>query len=407
MKITRERISNYFLEDTQIPNIFIAEYMPDAPEACVKVYLYAYMLAGVGSAVTNDSIAKRLHLKPEDVLAAWTYLEKLKVIKKINKDAKDSQRYDVMFIDLKAHVLGYADKETAQTESPLYDGDIKELLCEIEQIIGKPLPSSDYEKISYLIQDTSARPDLIAFAYRYCIDRKKRTSAAYVGEIVRSWSESGIVSAADAEEHVDGIDLRYGIHKKIAKALGMKAGNLTDIEKGVFDKWLDDYGMSLDEIFTAAQKGAGKDNKYDYVRAVIENLQKERPGNSTGTRTINALRSRNQYYASKQQNNEDQADVRKQEAYEKLPKLPVIDSRIVSLNLEKAEIAISGAANRKKVEEEITANIKQLQAERKKLLEDAGLSENYTDIWYSCPRCNDTGILDDDSACDCFMQNHK
>jgi DnaD/phage-associated family protein len=407
MKITRERISNYFLEDTQIPNIFIAEYMPDAPEACVKVYLYAYMLAGVGSAVTNDGIAKRLHLKSEDVLAAWTYLEKLKLIKKINKDTKDSQRYDVMFVDLKAHVLGYADKKTDSPESPLYDGDIRALLSEIEQITGKPLPSSDYEKISYLIQDTAARPDLIAFAYKYCIDRKKRTSAAYVGEIVRSWTESGIVSAQDAEEHVEGIDLRYDIHKKIAKALGMKAGSLTDIEKGVFDKWLDDYGMSLDEILTAAQKGAGKDNKYDYVRAVIENLQKERPGKSTGTRNTNALRSRNQYYTDKQQINENQADARKQEAYQKLPDLPRIDSRIVSLNLEKAEIAISDAPNRKKVEEEIAIKIRQLQEERKKLLLEAGFVANYTDIWYSCPRCSDTGILDDESACDCFMQNHK
>jgi DnaD/phage-associated family protein len=403
MKITRERISNYFLEDTQIPNIFIAEYMPDAPEACVKVYLYAYMLAGVGSAVTNDSIAKRLHLKSEDVLAAWTYLEKLKVIKKINKDSKDSQRYDVMFIDLKAHVLGYADKKTDQTESPLYDGDIRALLGEIEQIIGKPLPSADYEKISYLIQDTAARPDLIAFAYKYCIDRKKRTSAAYVGEIVRSWIEKGIVSAQDAEEHVEGIDLRYDIHKKIAKALGMKSGSLTDIEKGVFDKWIDEYGMSIDEILTAAQKGAGKDNKYDYVKAVIENLQDKKPKDPGKKK----LYSRSQYYADKKRTNEDQAEARKSEVYQKLPKLSEIDSRITSLNFEKVEIATSGAPNRKKVEEEISTKIKQLQSERKKLLADAGFAENYTDIWYSCPRCNDTGILDDDSTCDCFMQNHK
>jgi DnaD/phage-associated family protein len=407
MKITRERISDYFLEDTQIPNIFIEAFMPDAPENCVKVYLYAYMLAGIGNAVTNDSIAKRLHLKPEDVLAAWTYLESRKLIKKINKDTKDSQRYDVMFVNLKAHVLGRVETPSSPPQSPLYDGDIRALLSEIEQITGKPLPSSDYEKISYLIQDTAARPDLIAFAYKYCLDRKKRTSAAYVGEIIRSWVENGIVSARDAEEHIEGIDLRYDIHKKIAKALGMKAGSLTDIEKSVFDKWLDDYGMSLDEILTAAQKGAGKDNKYDYVKAVIENLQKERPGKPSGTRGADALRSRNQYYTDKQRINEDQAETRKSEVYQKLPKLSEIDSRITSLNFEKVEIATSDAPNRKKVEEEISTKIKQLQSERKKILTDAGFAENYTDIWYSCPRCNDTGILDDDSTCDCFMQNHK
>ena len=40
--------------------------------------------------------------------------------------------------------------------------------------------------------------------------------------------------------------------------------------------------------------------------------------------------------------------------------------------------------------------------EKKELLTKAGYSENATDPIYTCPKCKDTGVLEDGSTCSCY-----
>ena len=43
MNFYRQKISDFFLRDTDIENIFINEYLPAAPGDYVKVFIYGYM----------------------------------------------------------------------------------------------------------------------------------------------------------------------------------------------------------------------------------------------------------------------------------------------------------------------------------------------------------------------------
>ena len=54
MKIERDKTRTCYLKDTAIENIFINEYMPDAPCEFVKVYLLAQMYAG-----KDEEVSKR------------------------------------------------------------------------------------------------------------------------------------------------------------------------------------------------------------------------------------------------------------------------------------------------------------------------------------------------------------
>lgn len=85
MTFRREKIKDYFLLDTSVENLFINEYMAAAPGDFVKVYLFAQMYADLGQEITNEEIAKYLSMEHEDVLRAWTYWEKMGVIRKIRQ----------------------------------------------------------------------------------------------------------------------------------------------------------------------------------------------------------------------------------------------------------------------------------------------------------------------------------
>ena len=104
MTFRREKIKDYFLLDTSVENLFINEYMAAAPGDFVKVYLFAQMYADLGQEITNEEIAKYLSMEHEDVLRAWTYWEKMGVIRKIRRESADKFDYDVEFVLLKEDV---------------------------------------------------------------------------------------------------------------------------------------------------------------------------------------------------------------------------------------------------------------------------------------------------------------
>ncbi len=96
---------------------------------------------------------------------------------------------------------------------------------------------------------------------------------------------------------------------------------------------------------------------------------------------------------------EEALEMRRADAYIKIPKLVEIQSRIAMLGAE-AVSAISKGAQApayiaKLAEESLAA-----QAERKQLLIQAGLPENYLEAQYTCNICNDTGVTED-GICTC------
>ena len=63
MAFRREKISDLFLTETSVENIFINEYMATAPGDYVKIYLIALMYCDAGMAISNEDIAKTLAIE--------------------------------------------------------------------------------------------------------------------------------------------------------------------------------------------------------------------------------------------------------------------------------------------------------------------------------------------------------
>lgn len=105
----------------------------------------------------------------------------------------------------------------------------------------------------------------------------------------------------------------------------------------------------------------------------------------------------------RREENEARRENRESEIYFRFPRVQEIDQR-----LRRQMIRLFGLTLRygQDPTEELLALEKSnlaLQAERAKILTDAGFPKDYTDPICTCANCGDKGYLDDGSICDCLM----
>ncbi len=102
-------------------------------------------------------------------------------------------------------------------------------------------------------------------------------------------------------------------------------------------------------------------------------------------------------YSRIRQDNEREAARRRHEVYTRVPALETLHEKIHKLMLERLRQAIT---NENDDCNEIIA-LRELNA---KLLVEAGFDPHYLDPIYSCCLCQDTGLLEDATHCECFKK---
>ncbi|MDR0852852.1 MAG: DnaD domain protein [Clostridiales Family XIII bacterium] len=409
MSFRIEDSSNYFLDDTLVPNLFIAEYMPDTPGEFVKVYLYSYMCVQQGKALTNEIVAEKLSLDREVVFSAWQYFEDRKMIKKHHAAPQDGYHFDVEFMDIKSRLFGGAAAADSSSESAsdlkktsLGNEELQKMWAEIAEITGDvTLSGGDIKKIGALIAEDGATPEVIICAYKYARDRKKSMKTAAVSKRIASWTEKGLKTAADVSAFLAETDVRYSAYREIMKALGLGYSSLADAEKKEFDKWFDEYGYSLSEILEICAKAAGKNNKFNYVRGIIR--KEVALAGKDGLKGPSAMADRDEHYRKLREKTEAEAAARTREVYAAIPELSKIEDEIGDQNFERIKILTSNLTDKEAATASIEKAVAKLEARKEALLKDGGFALDYMEHRPNCEHCGDTGILDDGTACSCYI----
>ena len=111
-------------------------------------------------------------------------------------------------------------------------------------------------------------------------------------------------------------------------------------------------------------------------------------------------------YNQKKLSAEYNATMRKQELYEKYPKLQELNDKLTKMAISTTKTLINH--NDKKVLEELNTNIASLKEEKKQLLKKLNIAEDYFEPHYECPICKDTGYITNSdyttSMCRCLKQ---
>lgn len=412
MNFKKEIIKDYYLRDTNVENIFINEYLTQAPGDYVKVYLFALMYADFDMHMTNETIAKHLSMEDEDVLKAWTYWEKMGIIRKHFEKPGEKFRYQVEFLNLKE--LAYGKKLKSQKSEArvpdrlkeLMDDDtIRDMYSEIERITGRLFEGKEPAEILSWITDYNANPEMIVYAYSYCVKKKNHSNHKYVAAIVKEWVNQGLKSIEQLEDYLEETDNRHYLYKRVLRALGFLR-NATEEEKRIMDTWFDQMGFPIDKVLDACKKTSGISNpNINYINSVLKawsNGSVEKSGASSEDGKTGSIARVMKQYEEVRAKNEVKAEERRTEVYLRIPRVKEIEEEARNIGLQISRAMLSGSAEGKAKIRAMKEKVDNLNEEKAFLMTENNFQIDYMDMVYDCPLCRDTGIQDTGDRCTCF-----
>ena len=239
---------------TSVSNLFIDEYMKDANDAQLKVYLFLLRMMSSGRSTSISRLADQFNHTEKEVLRSLKYWEKqglialdydtegnlsgihmCEVIKPREPETDDrvisiTPAISRSAVSLAERVTGElpdtadALSEIAPSVSPAAvsaapktasksggakavdseaieafraDRQRAELLFVIEQYVGKPLSVSEIRTVYYISEDLHFSDELIDYLVQYCVDRGKK-DFRYIEKVAVRWAESGITTPKQA-----------------------------------------------------------------------------------------------------------------------------------------------------------------------------------------------------------------
>ena len=294
------------VDSTVVSNLFIDEYMKDANDAQLKVYLYLLRMMNAHQATSVSDIADKFNHTEKDIVRALKYWEKhalldldfdqdkslvgihMRSLEELSaSDGRFPGRTPVVssFVPLPAAQtpapaadrLPKPQPEQARFTKPVYTVDqlrefknrenTAQLLFIAETYIGKPLSPAEMKTILFFTDELHFSDDLIDYLLQYCVDRGKK-DFKYIEKVAVSWAEQGITTPEQAQSC--GSQYSKDVYD-IVKALG-SSNTPTQAEVGYITRWTTDFCFSKDIILEACRRTvlAVNSNRFKYADALLK-----------------------------------------------------------------------------------------------------------------------------------------
>ena len=407
--------TDLYLENTEIENLFIYEYMIPAKGEYVKVYLLARMYAERGSSITNEELAKELGIPDGDILNAWDYWESKKVIIKHFKP-KSKLDYDIEFVSLKRLMFG-SGKNISQEKSVIKKlnetvatPELALLFTQIEQSMGRTLGGKELHDVRLWAEEWGLEDPVILKACDLCVKNKKKGDHAYLAGIVKNWYEKGLFDLKTLEEYLAENDKRHNLYKRVFRALGFRGRYPSEEEARIMDIWFDEYLFDISVVLDACKKTAGISSpSISYINAILKSWHEDGDSGSAGNRTgtsgkkKTALSEAMKSYELTRKENSKLHEKRVEEIYQLLPRIREIDLDVKELNPKMMKMLLAGQ-NKTSVYKTMERELENLRKEKIHILKGAGYEEDYLESIYTCRQCKDTGFLDNGEKCVCLIE---
>lgn len=292
-----------YIDATLISNQFIDEYMKDANDAQLKVYLYLVRLMCANLTTSISDIADKFNHTEKDVIRALKYWEKNKLLSLDYDEVKNLTGVHLKELDpkpkgehlsltetsIKAASKAIASVSTIVSDTatdsvalkPTYSLDelktfkeqeeAQQILFIAEQYIGKTLSPTEMKSILYLYDGLDFSADLIDYLIQYCVGRGKK-DFRYIEKVAVSWAEAKVKTPKQAASISSKYDKTV---YTIMTALGKSSAPISK-EVDYITKWTKTYGYSLDIILEACDRTvlAVDTHRFEYADGVLTNWYK-------------------------------------------------------------------------------------------------------------------------------------
>ena len=419
MNYSKPKLNNILMSDIPVENIFISEFLPDAPGDFVKIYLYGRLQAEASGVMPEKDMALELGVTEERIMEAWDYWESWGAIRKRYLDEEGTVTFGIEFVNLKEQMFDTADiqiadnygeefppvEEAEPVGGPAMFRDAEEAAPEgsgnlvplIEEKLGRPLGITEMQKILSWRDDLGISQEVITYCVDYCMARGK-TNFNYITATLEGWSEQGLTDVDLVEEYISKFDERFKQYKRVLKALGLYR-NPTEEEKRILDSWFDEMGYNMPKILEACAKTASINNpNINYVNAVLKGWYEEAKRDNRDVNSSQAVTNAKlmEYYSYIKEKADREAEERLQELYRTLPQVEAMDRQLGSLGVKLGRALMS---KDKAAAKEISDAMEILKQDRAIMLAENNFDIDYTSPRYKCKECGDTGIAEMGGLC--------
>ena len=285
---------------TIVSNRFIDEFMPQANDAQLKIYLFLLRMLSAGRSLDIPEIADVFNHTEKDVMRALKYWEKCGVLLLEYDAAKNLTGIRLLDLTGSRPVSGNAsekavpqktvseaERQKTPSESrrssdqeayarPSYSlDDLKafqekdstaQLLFIAEQYLGRTLSPSDIKSILFFSDRLHFSDDLIDYLLQYCVERGKK-DFRYMEKVAISWAEAGVTTPAEAERQAGRYDRTV---YTIMNSLG-KTNAPTRREAEFIRRWREEYGFEPSIIMEACERTvlATDRHRFEYADKIL------------------------------------------------------------------------------------------------------------------------------------------
>lgn len=232
---------------TPVDNKFVTDYMSEANEIQLKVYLFGLFQCS-NPVVADNSLPQFcnvLNVTEDQVLQAFEYWKSLGLVNILSYDPLEV-RYN--------YVKNLS--EANRLYKPAKYSDFNSQLQEI--FPDREISQGEYMKYYEFLEQTRLPQEVLLMIAGYCVNFKGfGIRQNYVLAVAKSWYESGVRTVDDAEKCIADQEASTEAMRLIAKALGKKSA--IEIEdRQLYIKWTQSWGFDLESILFAAKQCKNK-----------------------------------------------------------------------------------------------------------------------------------------------------
>ena len=278
-----------------LPTCVVDQHMKLAGALQIKVLLWIFRHMGEEfeiADISNDLSASQADVK--DAMQYWFetgVLDKLDKRERGNETLKTSINHAESKVD-NLYRLKVDETKNNKITKPSYryekpnvkdiskrmleSDEIKTLMQEAQQILGKTITNSD-SGILLALHDRDGLPvDVILMLLQYVVSIGKK-NMSYIDKVGRSWSEDGIDTLEKAESKIRQLDEENVIWSKFERIIGIDHRAPTAVEKEAVIRWMSKWKYDDKMIKEAYDRCVNANGKYvaKYIDSIISRWHKQ------------------------------------------------------------------------------------------------------------------------------------
>ena len=237
---------------TVVDNAFINNFLPKAPDLCVKAYLLGLSKCQNADNETNSLsfFAETLKVCEEDVVSLFKYWEDQGLVQVLSTDPIEVRYLPISSASGSVKKLK-VDKYTD------FNIQAQELLS------GRMIMPNEYAELYNLIEKHHIAENALLAIIKYCVEFKGfNLSPNYVITVAKDWEREGIRTLEQVQAKIEELGVIDDKMSLVLTAMGTKRKIQLE-DKELLNKWLVSFGFDLNVVIFVVKMLKNKKRKLD------------------------------------------------------------------------------------------------------------------------------------------------